>query len=97
MGKKFQKRKENFFCEHCKKLIEGNGYTNHCPYCLWSKHVDINPGDRLESCRGMMKPIKVEIKGKDFIITHQCIKCGYKKKNKAAANDDIKSYLEKHL
>jgi len=25
---------------------ERNGYTNHCSQCLWSKHVDINLGDR---------------------------------------------------
>jgi len=46
--KKFQKRIENFTCEKCGLFVKGTGYTDHCPNCLWSKHMDINPGDRKE-------------------------------------------------
>ena len=56
--KKFTKRKENFICENCGHFVVGNGFTNHCPNCFFSKHVDINPGDRLCSCNGLMKPIE---------------------------------------
>ena len=56
----FNRKKENFVCENCGEKVEGNGYTNHCPNCLWSKHVDINPGDRAETCHGLLKPIAVE-------------------------------------
>jgi len=65
---KISKRKENFICRHCGAIVEGNGYTDHCPHCLWSQHRDINPGDRKEKCHGLMKPVGVEIK-KDIILS----------------------------
>jgi len=74
--KRFQRKKENFICEVCGKKVEGNGYTNHCPYCLWSKHVDIWPGDRLNPCQGLMEPIKVFWKEGKWRLKHQCQKCG---------------------
>jgi predicted RNA-binding Zn-ribbon protein involved in translation (DUF1610 family) len=89
--KNFQKNKEDFVCEHCGIEVKGNGYTNHCPNCLWSKHVDIIPGDRqaLLTCGAMMKPIEIEgSTGKDYSVVHQCIKCGHKKKNKLAKTDN---------
>ena len=52
--KKFIKVKEDFVCEHCGAEVKGDGYTNHCPKCLWSKHVDVHPGDRAAECGGMM-------------------------------------------
>ncbi|MST04461.1 MAG: RNHCP domain-containing protein [Candidatus Pacebacteria bacterium] len=53
----FIKVKEDFVCENCKTEVKGNGYTNHCPVCLYSKHVDVDPGDRLSKCGGLMKPM----------------------------------------
>ena len=46
--KRFTKNDNGFICAHCGKEVEPLGYTsrNHCPFCLWSLHVDINPGDR---------------------------------------------------
>jgi len=88
-AKKFQKNVENFECENCGFKVEGTGYTNHCPKCLWSKHVDINPGDRKSSCHGMMEPIGVEIKNSEYIIIHSCNKCGFEKRNKSSENDDF--------
>ncbi len=85
----FIKNKEDFICEHCSFSVEGNGYTNHCPQCLWSKHVDINPGDRLNTCGGLMKPIGVEKKGKEYVIKHKCTKCGFEKPNKAVKEDSF--------
>lgn len=87
--KKFQKNKEDFVCEHCGHEVKGNGYTNHCPACLWSKHVDVNPGDRAATCGGMMKPIRVELEKQEYIITHECVKCGHSKRNKMAEDDDF--------
>ncbi len=74
--------------------VLGTGYTNHCPNCLWSKHVDKNPGDRLELCGGLMKPIRVERKNKEWAITHRCEKCGYERKNKTNENDRIEKLIE---
>ena len=89
MDKKFQKTVEDFVCEHCSREVKGNGYTNHCPYCLWSKHVDVNPGDRAEKCGGMMKPIGVIKTKGDFSIIHQCQKCGFEKKHKLVPEDNF--------
>jgi hypothetical protein len=61
MSTVFKKTKEDFVCEHCGKPVVGNGYTNHCPECLWSKHVDVNPGDRAATCLGLMEPVGVTI------------------------------------
>ena len=93
--KKFQKRMEDFLCGQCTKEVKGNGFTNHCPFCLWSKHVDIFPGDRLEPCQGNMKPIGIakSKKGDDQII-HECIVCGYRKNNKVAPVDDVDKVIQ---
>lgn len=93
MPKKFQKNKEDFTCEKCGFAVIGNGYTNHCPKCLWSKHVDVNPGDRADNCGGLMKPISLVMEKGKFILTHQCQKCGYEKRNKAADNDALELLL----
>lgn len=89
MGQTFTRTIEDFTCEHCGKEVIGNGYTNHCPACLWSKHVDIFPGDRKEKCEGMMKPISVIKTKGEFSIVHQCQRCGFEIKNKLSANDDF--------
>lgn len=85
----FTRTKENFTCEHCGTAIIGNGYTNHCPHCLWSKHVDVSPGDRAAECRGMMDPIRVETDGGGYAIIHRCQRCGVEKKNRVAAEDEV--------
>ena len=54
--KLFSKNDDSFTCEHCKKEVKPLNYTSrdHCPYCLYSKHVDINPGDRSNECKGLL-------------------------------------------
>lgn len=93
MSNSFKRNKEDFICEHCGAEVKGNGYTNHCPVCLWSKHVDINPGDRANACQGLMPPIRVEMEGQDKIIVTKCQKCGIEKRNKAAEGDSFDALL----
>lgn len=97
--KKFQKKKESFQCEQCSATISGDGYTNHCPKCLWSKHVDVFPGDRAASCGALMEPVMLEHEGKNDKIIHRCSRCGYEKKNKVAEDDDFEALLalSRHL
>ncbi len=76
--KKFQRRIEDFTCEQCGEEVKGDGYTNHCPKCLWSKHVDVNPGDRASACGGLMKPVCVEGSTPNYHIVHDCVRCGQK-------------------
>lgn len=93
-SKRFQKRVENFVCEHCGHANIGTGYTDHCTKCLWSKHVDIHPGDREASCRGLMEPVRIEKKGEEYTIVYTCIKCGHQKRNKAAPEDNFDVLIE---
>ncbi len=85
----FKRTIEDFSCEHCGTTVTGNGYTNHCPHCLWSKHVDVYPGDRAASCGGMMEPVSLAIEEKRYIITHRCVLCGDTKRNGVHKRDDI--------
>ncbi len=87
--KKFQRKIEDFVCEKCGKEVCGNGYTDHCPSCLWGRHVDVNPGDRAADCGGMMKPVHVFKKGDGYVIEYVCEKCGHKFRVKVAAQDNF--------
>ena len=93
--KHFIKVEENFTCQNCSKKVKGSGYTNHCPKCLYSMHVDGEvPGDRSSKCRGIMKPVGVDKKGDAFMVIHECVKCRKRIRNKIAKNDDIKELLK---
>ena len=62
----------------------------HFCKCLCSKHVDKDPGDRLEECKGLLKPIGMENNPKKgYVIIYQCEKCGAIRKNKMAEDDDF--------
>lgn len=85
----FQRNKQNFKCEICSSFVESNGYTDHCPNCLASKHVDINPGDRKSECLGLMNPISTFYNKSSFIIIYKCVKCRKIKQVVQAPNDNI--------
>ncbi len=90
-SKRFKKNDEGFVCGRCGKVVPPLGYTsrNHCPACLWSLHLDLNPGDRASECGGLMRPVLAEPDArKGWIITHRCEVCGAERRNKAAADDD---------
>lgn len=100
--KRFTKNDNGFICANCGFEVKPLGYTsrNHCPKCLCSLHVDIMPGDRANTCGGIMDPIKAEPDPKKgYIIIHRCRKCGEIKRNKAANEakeqaDDIRKIIK---
>lgn len=92
--KKFQRKIEDFVCDNCGYRVKGTGYTDHCPICLFSKHVDINPGDRKSTCKGLMEPISVEIKADQKIIHYQCLKCGFEHQVKAIDEDNKEELIK---
>ena len=98
MDKKiFTKNDDGFICDICGKKVSKLVYSSrdHCPFCLCSKHVDINPGDRLETCHGVLKPISIEKGKKDTIkIIYKCQKCGTIRKNIMADDDDFEKILQ---
>jgi hypothetical protein len=93
MSRTFQRRVEDFVCKNCGEAVVGDGYTNHCPICLYSLHVDVNPGDRLADCGGLMAPVAVSAKGDGYRILHRCTICGAEKWNQAAPEDDFQQLL----
>lgn len=90
MGGNFCKLDEEFECAVCHRIVPKLGYTSrdHCPYCLHSIHVDEVPGDRACECLGILDPVGLEIKGGKNRIVFRCRKCGMKKINVAAKDDD---------
>jgi hypothetical protein len=89
----FKKTVEDFVCEHCGANVVGDGFTNHCSECLWSKHVDKHPGDRENNCGGMMEPAMIESKDSVERIIHQCVECGARKTNKTSNEDNRDTIL----
>ncbi len=92
--KRFQRKKEDFICEKCRTMIKGEGYTDHCSKCLWSKHVDLNPGDRRESCKGLMEPVGVEIKKGEHFIHYRCVRCKYRHRVKSDKEDNLEEIIK---
>jgi len=91
----FFKKEEDFVCKVCGTKVKGTGYTNHCPNCLFSLHVDEEiPGDRQSNCRGLMEPIKAEIEGGEYILTHKCQICKKVIKNKTSSEDNFEEILK---
>lgn len=91
----FIARNDGFVCENCGKKIEpiryGGSYRNHCPHCLWSKHVDTEiPGDRKSVCQGLMEPIGVFTRRtREYVLVHRCKKCNLERFNRIAADDNF--------
>lgn len=86
-AKRFQRTRESFTCGNCRRDVAGDGYTNHCPACLYSRHVDVQPGDRRADCGGLMAPVGLDTTGGRFVITHRCQTCGAERRNRAADAD----------
>lgn len=73
--------KESFSCKSCGREVvstgAGTNHRNHCPNCLCSQHLDIEPGDRAAGCGGLMEPIAVWVrKNGEWAIIHRCRMCG---------------------
>ena len=84
---------ETFTCKVCGRVVmpEGAGskHRNHCPYCLSSQHLDIDPGDREADCGGIMDPIAVWVrKNGEWAVIHRCRVCGALSSNRIAADDN---------
>jgi len=82
-----------FNCKNCGNLVTpggaGSEHRNHCPYCLTSQHLDIDPGDREADCGGAMDAIGVWVrKGGEWALIHRCKICGHISSNRIAADDN---------
>jgi hypothetical protein len=83
---------EFFRCTHCRfdvaAAAPGTAHRNHCPACLWSRHVDDEPGDRAADCSSAMEPIAITVRGDgEWVLIHRCNGCGVLHSNRTAADD----------
>ena len=94
--KRFNMIDEEFICANCNKKVTKLEYTarDHCNYCLYSKHVDIFPGDRKNSCQGLLKPIGIEKFKDTYKIIYKCEKCKEIHKNVMAKDDNFNLIIE---
>ncbi len=79
---------EDFTCGRCGAAVTGDGYTNHCPVCLWSCHVDVNPGDRAADCGALMEPVAAGLRQDEWFLVHRCVACGFVRRNRTDRHDD---------
>lgn len=86
---------EPFMCENCHREVSTLNYTarDHCPFCLYSKHVDINPGDRSNNCQGLLVPISIEKYKNTYKIIYKCSKCNQIHKNIMANDDNMEKII----
>jgi hypothetical protein len=86
---------DSFTCGHCHRFIgplpSGGHHRNHCPFCLYSRHVDATrSGDRASACRALMAPIGAfQRPNGEYVIVHRCLGCGFERFNRIAADDDF--------
>lgn len=92
-------REETFRCRHCKLLVgavpSGGKHRNHCPSCLYSRHVDGKmPGDRASDCGSSMAPVAVFTRPNgEYVLIHRCLGCGFERYNRIAADDNFERVL----
>lgn len=86
-------RGDSFRCVHCGLDIPldapGTAHRNHCPTCLWSRHVDDVPGDRAADCHAGMEPIAIHVRGDgEWVLVHRCTNCHTVHLNRCAGDDN---------
>jgi hypothetical protein len=87
------RRAESFRCIHCRLDVPlaaaGTAHRNHCPNCLWSRHLDDEPGDRASDCESSMEPIAITVrKDGEWVLIHRCQGCGTLSSNRTAGDDN---------
>lgn len=95
---------DGFKCINCGKWVStqalGTEHRNHCPFCLWSVHLDRKIGDRQAACGGKLEPIGLAFKTEggrklgELCVVHRCLTCGVVRKNRLAGDDDPEVAIE---
>jgi RNHCP domain len=84
----------SFRCGHCRLDVPTDAYgtthRNHCPNCLWSRHLDDDtPGDRDAACGSLMEPIAITVRGDgEWVLVHRCGGCDEIHLNRTAGDDN---------
>lgn len=90
---------KDFTCKNCKRRVSGQAIgtkqRNHCPYCLYSLHVDVSVGDRKAICQKKMKPVGLSMKKDgEVMIVSECTGCGKIMPNRIAGDDNTDEILK---
>jgi hypothetical protein len=91
---------DSFRCRHCRLDVpakaRGTKHRNHCPSCLWSRHLDDRtPGDRASACAAAMEPIAVSVRGDgEWALVHRCRACDAIRVNRIAGDDNAFSLTQ---
>ncbi|HEX6291111.1 MAG TPA: RNHCP domain-containing protein [Herpetosiphonaceae bacterium] len=89
----------------CDPLLAGVQNRNHCPACLWSRHLDWKiAGDRRSACRAAMQPIGLTTKHSrnkyaqerdgELMLIHRCTGCATIVINRIAGDDSAAAIIE---
>lgn len=83
-----------FTCIRCRRAVGaesfGTRHRNHCPHCLWSRHLDGEPGDRRSPCCQPMEPVAIEVRRDgEWALVHRCAGCGLLRTNRIAGDDAV--------
>jgi RNHCP domain len=84
----------SFRCRRCGLDVSvqalGTAHRNHCPSCLWSRHLDDDsPGDRAADCGSLMEPIAISVRGDgEWVLVHRCTGCDTVHLNRTAGDDN---------
>jgi hypothetical protein len=84
----------SFRCRNCRLDVSmdapGTEHRNHCPSCLWSRHLDASaPGDRAADCGASMEPIAVWVRSDgEWALVHRCGECATVHVNRIAGDDN---------
>jgi hypothetical protein len=89
-----REEERSFRCGHCRLDVPtdalGTAHRNHCPNCLWSRHLDERtPGDRASECCSLMEPIGITVRGSgEWVVVHRCTGCEEVNLNRSAGDDN---------
>jgi hypothetical protein len=87
-------RERSFRCRNCALQVSldapGTAHRNHCPNCLWSRHLDDDaPGDRAADCGAVMEPVAISVRGDgEWVLVHRCTWCDEVHLNRTAGDDN---------
>ena len=96
--RRLRARSDEFCCRHCRRFVSpilwGGRNRNHCPYCLYSRHVDDHIGDRASRCGSLMAPVAAFTRPNgEHALVHRCLGCGFERHNRIATDDDFEAVL----
>lgn len=92
---RYTQSEEVFKCRHCHRFVcplpYGGHHRNHCPFCLYSRHVDERKaGDRLSTCGSSMEPTGYfQRPNGEYALVHRCAGCQLERFNRIAGDDDF--------